>query len=292
MFFFLSLGLSAYYNTYDTLATIKTKHGCTAMQGIAVGSKYIYTVKVKVSDNSKQILHKTHQETKKVTLLKESETGKTYCTYLGHANDMDVMTLDGESHLFVSTMKSGSQAVVLLKVVGDKFTKVGQFKVEKGGKSTSVSGIAIWKKTSKEITLLFKKGTDFYKGTIGINQRSGTITIKKAFSINIKSAKIDGTSMDLSSFTHQGFGLEGNTLYVPLWNKKKPNVSIIPCYNISNPSGTLKTMSDLSFRITSSSWSKFEIESCGVSDGKLYFNTNRNKDKDGVHVFKKYVMSK
>ena len=289
MFFFLSLGLSAYYNDYDTISSISTANGCTAMQGLAVGSTYLYTVKIK-SDNSKQILYKTHKDTKKTTLLKNSETGNKYCTYLGHANDMDVTTLDGKSHLFVATMKSGSQSVVLIKIDGGNFKKVGQYKVTLNGADTSVSGIAVWKKTSTEITLLFKKGVTFYKGTIGINQRSGTIAIQKIFTINIKSAVINGKTMDLSSFTHQGFGLKGNTIFVPLYNSDSTNVSIIPCYDISNPTGTLTTKNNLSFRITSSAYSTFEIESCGVSsDGKLYFNVNRNNNKDAVLVFKNYV---
>jgi hypothetical protein len=261
------------------------------MQGLAVGSKYLYTVKIGGSD-SKAVLFKTNKDTKATTQLKNTD-GKKVISYLGHANDMDVTTLDGKSHLFVATMKTGSKAVVVLKVSGSTFTKVGQFKVTLNGKEKSVSGIAIWSKTATTIKLLFKVGRNFYQGSIGINQRSGTIAIKKAFTINIASVKINGKTCDLSSWTHQGFGLEGNKIFVPLANiKNNKRQSVIVVYDISNPSGTLKSKSDLSFRITSSAYTFFEIESCGISsDKKLYFNINRRKNSkssDAVCVFKNY----
>lgn len=65
--------------------------------------------------------------------------------------------------------------------------------------------------------------------------------------------------------------------------------------NISSASGTIYAMNDLSFRITSSAYPDlFEIESVGVSGGKLWFATNRRKTSgdtasDGVHYFNGYT---
>lgn len=60
-------------------------------------------------------------------------------------------------------------------------------------------------------------------------------------------------------------------LYYPL---TKDNRSIVLVYRNVTPSstGTITSATDLSFRITSDKYSKFEIEGVGISGGKLYFN--------------------
>ena len=89
-------------------------------------------------------------------------------------------------------------------------------------------------------------------------------------------------------------GETGNWYHVTGPDGKK-NVSIIAVYDIDGASGTIKSDPNLSFRITSSTYSDlFEIESCGVSsDGKLYFNANRRKsasdhNHDAIMCFKEY----
>ncbi len=284
---------AAYYNTYSDVASIPDVNGCPSMQGMAVGSKWLYTAKTS-TDNSKAVIYKTNKDTGARTLLTNSATGNTYATYLGHANDMCVTKIGDYSNLFVVTMKENSKALVQLKVDGSKYKKVANFSVKYNGEHLAPSGVNIIKKTSTKITFLFKKGKSFYEGSMTIGDTSGTINVTKKFSINISSAVVNGKTKDLSSYTYQGFGYYKNYIFVPL---TKDNVSIVLVYYIKDASGTIKCESDLSFRITSSTYADlFEIESCGIcsDDGKLYFNTNRRKTSggtgyDAVHYFKGYT---
>ncbi len=285
-----------YYKSYGNVATIKNRSKCASMQGIAVGSTYIYTIKIK-TDNTKSFISKTNKNTGDTTVLTETATNSTYISYLGHANDMDVCSLDGKSNLFIATMEIGKYSLVRMQVNGSKITKKGNFTLKLNGENVSVSGVSVLSKSGAKVKMLFKRGCTFYTGTVDTSKSSGTVTLTKAFSINISDVKVNGKSMDLSSWVHQGYGYEAGKIYVPLTGPDgKKNVSIIAVYDIDGASGTIKSDPNLSFRITSSAYADlFEIESCGVSsDGKLYFNTNRRKvpgdgNSDGIHYFKDYV---
>ena len=81
-------------------------------------------------------------------------------------------------------------------------------------------------------------------------------------------------------------GYHDGKIYVPLWGggAGKSNQAIIAVYDITNASGTVTSDPNLSFRITSSAYTGFEIESCDISsDGKLYFNVNRWTSSSGNH---------
>lgn len=57
-----ALSTNDYFNTYTTVADIANRSSCTAMQGLAVGSTWLYTVKTK-SDNSSAVIQKTNKNT-------------------------------------------------------------------------------------------------------------------------------------------------------------------------------------------------------------------------------------
>ncbi len=284
-----------YYNTYDTIASINNRNGCAAMQGMAVGSTYLYTVIIDGSD-SRAAISKTNRKTGKVTHLKTKAGASTF-NYLGHANDMDVATINGKSNLYIATMKKGSNSIVRMEVDGSYIAKKAGYTLRYNGKDIKASGIAVLSKTSTKANLLVKSGSKCYTGSIGLTAKSGVINLTKAFNIDKKNCKINGTTTDLSSFVNQGIGYEKGKLFVPLWNSAKDNQSVVVVYNILDSNGAVKTGTikadqNLSFRITSGSFSGFEIESCGISgDGKLYFNTNRSGQQDAVHCFKKYTFS-
>ena len=284
-----------YYNSYNGIALIKNRGKCSSMQGMAVGSTYIYTVKIK-TDNTKAFISKTNKNTGETTVLTETATGSTYINYLGHANDMDVCSLDGKSNLFIATMETGKYSLVRMQVSGSKITKKGNYTLKLNGEKTSVSGVSILSKSGTKVKLLLKKGCTFYTATVDTAKSSGTVKLTKAFKINVSDVTVNGKSMDLSSWVHQGYGYEAGKIYVPLTGPDgKKNVSIIAVYDIDGATGTIKADPNLSFRITSKSYADlFEIESCGISsDGKLYFNTNRRKtssdsNHDGIHCFKEF----
>ena len=291
-----SAASTGYFKSYSTIATINNRGKCGSMQGMAVGSTYLYTVKIKTS-NDKAFISKTNKNTGETTVLTDTSTGSTYINYIGHANDMDVCSVDGKSHLFVATMNTGSKSIVRFKVNGAKITKVGNYTLKLNGEKVSASGIEILKKTSSTITLLIKRGCTFYTGTIGINATSGTINLTKAFTIDVANVTINGKVKDLSTYIHQGYSYYKGKIFVPLTGPDgKKNVSVVAVYDIDGASGTIRSDANLSFRITSSTYADlFEIESCGISsDGKLYFNTNRRKiagdgGYDAIHAFKDYT---
>lgn len=292
--FTFSFAATGYYNTYTDKANIN-KSGYSACQGIAVGSTYVYTAKINSSE-SRAVLYQTNMNTGNTKLLTNGDTSKEYATYLGHANDMTVCSLNNKSHLFIAA-KNG---LVKLKIDGGKYKKVGQFTLKYDGKAKSVSGVNIISKTSTQITFLCKSGKTFYIGSIKLNANSGNIQLTKKFTIDVENALVNGKKVSmLNSYTGQGIGYSKGNLYVPLWGGsstvKKPNVSVVLVYRNVNTSttGTIKADPKTSFRITSSAYSKkFEIEGCGIGKGKLWFNTNRLKpsgsEADGVHYFKGY----
>lgn len=91
-------------------------------------------------------------------------------------------------------------------------------------------------------------------------------------------------------------------------NGNASNVSVVTTYplNISETineqqntvtepfSKVLYTNNDLSFRITSSAYSLFEIEAVDFDNGTMYFNTNRSDgtQQDMIATFNDYNTSK
>lgn len=292
---------AAYYNTYSTVATIPNGNGCNRAQGFAVGSSYVYTAKCN-DDESKQVIYRTRISDGTTTLMTNGDTTKTFTTSLGHANDMDTCTIDGKYHLFIATMKTGSESLVKLQYSGTTYTQLGGFTLKCNGEDVAISGVKKYAKDANYIYFLFfvydgtENGVGVYRGQIPLTANSGTINITHAFDLDIASALVNGATVTgLENFTRQGIGYIAGTdqLLIPLTNA---NVSIILVYdNASTATGTVKANSDLSFRITSSTYpTLFEIESCDETNGRLYFNCNRKKNSsdianDAVCYFKDFT---
>ncbi|WP_274648816.1 hypothetical protein [Paenibacillus humicola] len=284
---------AAYYNTYTTVAKLNNANGCYAAEGFAVGSTYVYSVKIN-SDNTKAVIYRTKMSDGTTTLMKNGDNGKTYATYLGHANDVVLSKIGGKYYMFVVTLNSGSMSLVKLKYTGTTYYKVSHYTIKYTGADKAMSGVKITGKDGSKIDFLFKSGRTLYRGTLPLTANSGTITVTKAFSLNIADARVNGKTVpDISSYAFQGFGYHNNTIYVPLTYK---NISLILVYrHISTASGTVDADDNLSFRITSSAYPNlFEVESVGIgNEGRLWFNTNRRTKPgdtahDGVHYFNGY----
>jgi len=293
---------SGYYNDYSS---IKNSNGnliigdtevngvtCGSMQGMAVGSTYIYTAKIDKNATT-CILRKTKISDGSTSILTFS--GKKYTTVLYHANDMDVCGIDGYSTLFVATMRQDGYSLAKIKVSGTTATITGHWTIKCGTEILKISGVAVYSndKTNKKTTLLLKSGKNFYKVTIPWSSTSGTYTVTQAFSVNNTSIKVNGTTVNTGSgWLTQGIAYHGGYVFYPI-TKNEDNVSIVAVYKVPSTNTEVTSSSTLSFRITSSTYSDlFEIESVGIgSDGKLYFNTNRRKTAkdakhDGIHWFK------
>lgn len=69
-----SAASTGYFNSYSTVATIKDRSSCSSMQGMAVGSTYLYTVKVNGTTNQKAFISKTNKNTGETTVLTDTST--------------------------------------------------------------------------------------------------------------------------------------------------------------------------------------------------------------------------
>lgn len=281
--------VAVYYNTYTTVATIPNGNSCNRAQGFAVGSTYVYTAKCN-DDESNQVIYRTKLSDGSTTLMTNDDNSSTYTTHLGHANDMDTCTINDSYHLFVATMKTGSESLVKLQYSGTTYTQLGGFELRYNNSDIAISGVKKYAKDSNYIYFLFfqYEGTDndvtVYRGKVPLSANSGTINVTYAFQINITDALVNGQTVSgLNDFSRQGIGYiaSSDQLLVPLTNQ---NVSIVLVYdNASIATGTVAADANLSFRITSSSYpTLFEIEGCDETNGKLYFNCNRKVNSSDV----------
>ena len=85
---------SEFYGDYTDVSYIYDYGACTGMQGLAVGSQMLYTVKINESDQL-AVIKMTDKDTGDTTTLYNSDEGSYYFSYLDHANDMDVWGIDG-----------------------------------------------------------------------------------------------------------------------------------------------------------------------------------------------------
>ncbi len=289
---------TAYYNEYYTVQFNYDYGSCGSMQGLAVGSSYLYTVKINGS-NTSAVMYMTHKDTEVTTQLINGSTGGYYFYNLGHANDMDVWGIDNASHIFVTSADDADDDIVRFKRSGSTLTQVGTYNLTYNGNEIGASGLSIKGVSNGIITFYVKWSQVIYMGTMSTDATSGTIAVTKVCSLNKSKAYINGTQTDMSSYVNQGMDYYDGKLYVPYsGDDSNLNRSVILCYDIENASGgTVYPDKYLSFRISSSAYSAlFEIESCGIcgADGKLYFNTNRrvsssSTNHDGVHYFENYT---
>lgn len=289
-----SPALAAYYNTYSDIADTPDTNDCTGAQGFAAGSTYLYSVKIRKA-NDLAVIYRVNKTTGDRVLMTNGTSGGVTNPWLGHGNDMTIVDIDGVHHLFVVTMKgSGSAQLVKLSYDGSTYYFAGSYEIRLNGATLAPSGISRVSVSSTTITFMFKSGWTVYNGSLPLRADSGTIDLTKAFELQVDGAPVNGAPVsDLGTFLPQGFYYDAanHVLYNPL---TKENRSIVLVYRgvTAATRGTAPAASDLSFRITSSQYDKFEIEGVGISDGKLYFSTNRSNGdvaNDGVHVFKDYV---
>ena len=286
---------AAYYNEYSDVAATPNVSSTTAVQAFAAGSTYLYSVKTGL-DDTRAVIYRVNKSSGARTVMTNATSGSSYNTWLGHANAMTMVDIAGVHHLFVVTMKGSGAQLVKLKYDGTRYWKVGSYQLRLDGAVAKASGISVVSASSTKVNFFLKSGRSVYRGSLGATATSGTVHLARAFTLSITGARVNGATVsDLGTFANQGFFYDRTrkVVYYPL---TKENRSIVLVYRGIDwaTSGTRTAATDLSFRITSSRYSKFEIEGVGVSGTRLYFNTNRsnaNGSYDGVHVFKGYAVS-
>lgn len=206
---------SAFYGDYTDVTKIYDYGSCPGMQGLAVGSQMLYTVKVN-SNDTLAVIKMTDKDTGDTTTLYNADAGSYYFSYLDHANDMDVWGIDGYSNLFVATTKQGADGIVRLKRNGDSLTKVATYRLTCDGEDICATAMGVMGVSNGMINFITKWGMDLYTGSVSTSVSSGTIQMKRLCTISKEKVYIKGEYLDLSSFVNQGMGYHNGVLYVPI----------------------------------------------------------------------------
>lgn len=272
---------------------------CSAMQGMNVGTTYIYTIKIHKDEERASIMRtnaSTGEQVEMSYYSSLSATSASNCTTLGHANDVTVVTVteNGNSvnYMYVATGIAG-KTVARLKISGTNLYFTGYFKtVNSSGSAFTISSIRGIRRTGGYLYFLVKSGMNFYsfrvtEGATGGSASSPTsVTCYKVFSIDTRNAVYAlsnssyGTIDNVETWINQGFGYNSDTssIYVPLYKSNmdgsSSNDNVILVYDVSALLTTtlLNSNTDysnllfpctLTFRIQDTSQTLFEIESCG-----------------------------
>ena len=268
-----------FYGDYTDVTTLKNYSGTyPGMQGLAVGSQYLYAIKINSNDTLATIAM-VDKDTGATTWLKDSSDGSVVFSGFDHANDMAVWGIDGSSHLFIATTKQGAEAIWRLERDGSYLTRVTSYHLQCNGEDICATAMDVMKvDSSGYIHFITKWGQDIYTGKVHKDTMNATVAMTKICTISKDMAYIKGEKLDLSDWVNQGFGYYDNTLFVPLSGPDNAlHRSVVLVYNLDNvPQGaTIYPTDYLNFRITSGAYSAlFEIESVDIcsADGKMYYN--------------------
>ena len=200
-----------FYGDYTDVANIYDYNSCPSIQGVAVGSQKIYSIKIN-SNDTQAFISMTDKDSGETVKLYNSDAGSYLFNYMGHANDMDVWGIDGLSHLFVATTNQGANAIVRLQRSGNNLTKVGAYHLKCDGEDICATAMAIKSVSNGVITFITKWGMDLYTGSVSTSSTNATINMTKICSISKDKVYIKGEYLDLSTFVNHGMGYNNGVL--------------------------------------------------------------------------------
>ena len=284
-----------HYSTYSDLAKVYDQNSCYSMQGMTVDNTYVYCAKTG-SNDTRATVTRIDKSSGAKTLMTNSATGYSYFTNLGHANALDIVTVNGKENLFVT----GGSNLVRLTISGTKLTTAGTYTATYNGAAASMTAVQIMSASNTLVTVLVKSGRTLYTGTLNPAASSGTIALTKLCTLNVSNVRMNGQMIDLSGFTQQGFDYHDGKVFLPLTGNAKVetiNQSAVVVYDLEGATGDLSNDPSLSFFITCTTYvGLLEMEDCAIcpNTGKLYFASNRrltssDTNHDGVSYFKSYV---
>ena len=284
-----------HYSNYSDLALIYDQNSCYSMQGMTVNNTYVYCAKTG-SNDARAIVVRIDKNTGAKTLMTNSATGYSYFTNLGHANALDIVTVNGKENLFVTA----GATLVRLTINGTKLTTAGTYTATYNGATASMTAVQVMAASDSQIKVLIKSGRTLYTGTLNPTASSGTIELTKLCTLDITNVQMNGKQTNLSAFTQQGFDYHDGKLFLPLTGNayvETINQSAVVVYDLEGATGNLRNDPSLSFFIACNTFAGlFEMEDCAVcpTTGKLYFASNRRRtasdtNHDGVSYFKSYV---
>lgn len=289
-------GLKQYGDSdFTQIAIIPEGSGCYSSQGMAVGEKYLYAAQIN-GNNDVATITRIDRETGKTVKMKDANTGKKYFDFLGHANDMDVVKVNGVEYITVLTYGGG---VAVLEVQDTELRLHGEYFTKRGSNVVAPGSLSVMSVEGSVITFLCRQGYELHYGTLDLKAETDTIKLVPKYSLNPTTPVIDGKTYDFTGWLGQGIGVVGDMVLVIITGNhvvETINHSIILGYDLSKATSYRLTTPDLVFYIVSQDhYGLFEIEDCDVApDGKLYFNTNgrqymNGSSHDGVYRFDAYT---
>ena len=284
---------AAHYTGYGTVAVVYNQGDCYSMQGCDSDDNYIYCTKVNTETETSAVIARVHKDTGATTFLTNSATGTYYFNQLAHANDLDVVDINGVKTIFVATGGAGEgpYSLVRLALNGTTATEVAHYDMKYNGSSHRIAGAQVMSVEGDNINMIFLWGQYVYMGTIGVNQKSSSANMNHVLTLDFSDVTINGSKKDLSDFVNQGFDYYDGKIYVPLTGEPDYEISSVTCWDVIGASGTIKNNPNFSVWTVDSTFVDLsEIESVTIcqSDGKMYFSTNRRKTSsdanwDGIH---------
>ena len=274
--------------------------GCSSTQGLGVGDTYLYSAMVG-GDNTKTIVYRVHKDTGRTSLMKNGDTGESFFTNLGHANDLETAVIDGVEYLHVLN----NDKIEVFRVDGKELYQHATYSLFYNEKPFGVGGFAVYKVDKRNITFLFKwSSTTISTGQVSRKKTEGNIHVSVKCYLDSSVVEVNGKKRDFTGFANQGIDVCGDIVfasYAGCYDVETVNQSLILGFDLSQiekgSTPTLKPREDLVFYLESSEYPRaFEMEDCGISsDGKMYFNTNgwkslEDTNHDGVFVLNDFVM--
>ena len=144
-----------HYGEYDTQAMIYDSYSCYSMQGMTTNSLYAYCAKIGDNDARAIVVRVSLADGSKVT-MKDSRTGYYYFTNLGHANAMDIATLNGRDQLFVTNGNTLERMVI--NTDGTSMYSAGSYTATYNGAKASMTAVQIMHASSNMVKILVKTG--------------------------------------------------------------------------------------------------------------------------------------
>ena len=190
----------SHYGGYGTLAMVYDQNSCYSMQGMTVDNTYAYCAKIG-SNDARAIVMRIDKSTGAKTLMTNSATGYSYFTNLGHANALDIVSVNGKSNLFVT----GGSTLIRLTISGTKLTTAGTYTATYNGAAASMTAVQIMSASNTEVKVLVKSGRTLYTGTLNPTASSGVIALTKLCTLDVTNVRLKGAAADYSTFTQQGF---------------------------------------------------------------------------------------
>ena len=188
----------AHYGEYGTVNMVYDQGSCYSMQGMTVDATYAYCAKIGSNDAIAMVTRLEKATGTKVNMTNASN-GTAYFYNLGHANALDLATINGVPQMFVTA----GATLVRLTMSGTTLTTAGTYTFTYNGATTSTTAAQIMYASSKEVKIITKGGKSLYTGTLDPTASSGNIELKHLCNLDVTNVRLKGEMIDYTTFTQQ-----------------------------------------------------------------------------------------